>query len=123
VKIYKEETVAHLKGDLTQDGVIYDIINLLSVSLQRIVSGGDHKIRIDCDKIRKADIKGLQLLFLWMQSAKSRGVEPELINLSRNLRQSMKKMGFDFCFKIISIRKDAPDYINKERRAELCFSV
>ena len=123
MKIYKEETVAHLKGDLTQYGVFYNIINLLSVSLQKIVSGGDHKIRIDCDKISKADIKGLQLLSLWMQSAKSRGVEPELINLSRSLRQTMKKMGFDYCFKIISIHKVTPDFIKKERRAELCFSI
>lgn len=131
MKIYKEETVAHLKGDLTQSGVIYNIINLLAVSLQKIISGGDKKIRIDCEKIHKADIRGLQMLYVWMQSAKFRGVEPELINLTRNLRQSMKRMGFDNCFKIISNDKYSPEsikrqekmIITRERRSELCLSI
>jgi len=131
MKIYKEETVAHLKGDLTQSGVIYNIINLLAVSMQKIVSGGDKKIRIDCSMICLADIRGLQMLYVWMQSAKSRGVDPELINLSRSLRQNMKRMGFDNCFKIISNHKETSEYAKKqekmffkqERRGELCLSI
>jgi ABC-type transporter Mla MlaB component len=105
MKIFKERTVAHLKGDLTQSGVIYNIINLLAVSLQKIVSGGDKKIRIDCEGIRKADIRGLQMLFVWMQSARSRGVEPELINLSSSLQQAMRRMGFGYCFTGVSAHK------------------
>jgi anti-anti-sigma regulatory factor len=120
-----------LKNDLTQSGVIYNIINLLAVSLQKIISGGDNKIRIDCEMIRKADIRGLQMLYVWMQSAKSRGVEPELINLSRNLRQAMKKMGFDNCFKIVGnntvnseyTEKQEHMFIKQERRGELCLSI
>jgi len=131
LKIYKEETVAHLKGDLSQSGVIYNIINLLAVSMQKTVSGGYKKIRIDCKMIGKADIRGLQMLYVWIQSARSRGVEPELINLSRSLRQTMKRMGFDYCFKIISNDKYAPEFINRqdklfikrERRADLCLSI
>jgi anti-anti-sigma regulatory factor len=131
MKIYKEETVAHLHGELTQSGVIYNIINLLSVSLQKIIAGGDKKLRIDCKFIRNADIRGLQMLYVWMQSARSRGVEPELINLSRSLRQAMKKMGFDYCFKIISKDRNTSEYIKRqeqmsvkrERRGELCLSM
>jgi anti-anti-sigma regulatory factor len=131
MKIYKEVTVAHLKGDLTQSGVIYNIINLLAVSMQKIVSGGDKKIRIDCEMIHTADIRGLQMLYVWMQSARTRGVEPELINLSRSLRQSMKRMGFDNCFKIISNHKETLEFIKRhekmfikrERRGELCLST
>jgi len=98
MKIYKEETVAHLEGDLTQSGVICNITDFLAVSLQKIVSGGDKKIRIDCKRIRTADIRGLQRLFVWTQSAKTRGVESELINLSHSMRQSMQRMGFEHCF-------------------------
>ena len=131
MKIYKEVTVAHLKGDLTQSGVIYNIINLLSVSLQKIESGGDKKIRIDCNRICTADIRGLQMLYVWTQSARTRGVESELINLSRSLRQAMKRMGFDYCFKIISnerytskyIKKQEKLFFNRERRGELCLST
>jgi len=98
MKVFTEGTVAHLQGDLTHSGVTHNIINSLAVSLQRIVSGGDKKIRIDCKKTRTADFNGLQLLFVWMQSARFRGVEPELINLPAGLRQSMQRMGFEHCF-------------------------
>src|SRR5450631_1196296 len=96
--ISTEGMVAYLQGDLTHSGVTHNIINSLAVSLQKIVSGGDKNIRIDCESICTADIKGLQLLYVWMQSARFRGVEPELVNLSVNLRQSMQKMGFEHCF-------------------------
>jgi anti-anti-sigma regulatory factor len=105
LKIYKEETVAHLKDDLTQSGVICNIVNLLAVSLQKIVFGGYKKIRIDCKMISKADVRGLQMLYIWMQSARTRGVEPELINLSNSMQQSMKRMGFENCFTEISTLK------------------
>jgi anti-anti-sigma regulatory factor len=110
---------------------MYNIISILSVSLQKIVSGGDKLILIDCAKILKADIRGLQMLYIWIQSAKSRGVEAELINLSRSLQQTMKRMGFDNCFKIIINHKATPVFIKKqgkiiimrERRADLCLSM
>jgi len=95
------------------------------------VSGEYKKIRIDCAKILSTDIRGLQMLFVWIQSAKRRGVEPELINLSRSLQQTMKRMGFDNCFKITinhmdssaSIKKQGKITIIRERRAELCLSI
>jgi len=96
--IITEGTVAHLHGDLTHSGVTNNIINSLSVSLQKIVSGGDKNIRIDCEKVRTADISGLQLLYVWMQTARFRGVEPELVNLSLNLKQTLQNMGFGCCF-------------------------
>ena len=98
MKICTEGTVAHLQGDLTHSGATHNIINSLAVSLQRTVSGGDKNIRIDCERICTADFNGLQLLFVWMQSARFRGVEPELINLPDSLRQSMQRMGFEHCF-------------------------
>jgi len=105
MKVYMDRTVAHLKGDLTQSGVVYNIINYLSVSLQKIVSGGYKKIRIDCAKIGKADIRGLQILYVWTQSARTRGVEPELINLPNSLRKDMQRMGFEYCFTGVSNQK------------------
>lgn len=95
---YAAGTVAHLQGDLTHSGVTKNIINSLAVSLHKITSGGYKNIHIDCERIRTADISGLQLLFVWMQSARFRGVEPELINLSYSLRQAMQSMGFGHCF-------------------------
>ena len=105
MEICTEGTVAHLQGDLTHSGATQNIINSLAVSLQRIVSGGDKNIRIDCERIRTADFSGLQRLYIWMQSARVRGVESELINMSKSLRQSMKRMGFEHCFTDISNHK------------------
>lgn len=93
-----DSTVAHLRGDLTHSGVTNNIITSLAVSLQRIISGGDKNIRIDCKKVRTADISGMQLLYVWMQSARFRGVEPELVNLSGTLLKSFERMGFGCCF-------------------------
>jgi anti-anti-sigma regulatory factor len=96
--ICTEGTVAHLQGDLTHSGVTQNIIDLLAASLQKIVSGGEKNIRIDCKRIRAADISGLQLLYVWMQCARFRGVEPALVNLSDNLRRTMQRMGLEQCF-------------------------
>ena len=100
-----EAAVAHLQGDLTHSGVTNNILNLLAITLQKIVSVGDKNIRIDCERIRTADFSGLQRLYIWMQSARVRGVESELINMSKSLRQSMKRMGFEHCFTDISNHK------------------
>lgn len=111
MEIYREEAVAHLKGDLTQSGVIYNITNFLAASLQNIVSGGDKKICIDCEKIRKADIGGLQMLYVWMYSAKKRGVEPKLLNVPNRLWQAMQRMGFEHCFADFCTRQETPEFV------------
>jgi anti-anti-sigma regulatory factor len=109
MKICTEGTVAYMQGDLTHSGVTSNIINLLAGSLQKIESGGDKYIRIDCERIRTADISGLQLLYVWMQSARIRGVESELINLSDSMRQSMQRMGFEHCFTGISAQSETTE--------------
>jgi ABC-type transporter Mla MlaB component len=96
--IYTEGTVARLQGDLTHSGATHNIIDLLAASLQKIVSGEDKNIRIDCGRIGAADFSGLQLLYVWMQCARFRGVEPELVNLSDSLLQTLQSMGLSHCF-------------------------
>ena len=110
MEICTEGTVAHLQGDLTHSGVTNNIINLLAASLQTIVSGGNKNLRIDCERICTADISGLQLLYVWMHSARIRGVETELINLSDNMQQSMQRMGFAHCFSGISTQPETPKF-------------
>ena len=98
MNMYTKGTVAHLQGDLTHSGVTDNIINSLSVSLQQVASGGEKNFRIDCGNIGTADISGLQLLYVWMQCARFRGVEPELVNLPDTLQKIMQKMGLGHCF-------------------------
>jgi ABC-type transporter Mla MlaB component len=108
--ICTEGTVAHLQGDLTHSGVTHNIINSLAVSLQQIASEDVKNIRIDCGRIHAADISGLQLLHLWMQCARFRGVEPELVNLSDSLQHVMQMTGLEHCFKGNGTHPETPEF-------------
>ncbi len=91
-------TIAHLQGDLTHSGVTQNIINTLAVTLRKTELLVVKNIRIDCKKIKSLDVGGLQLLYVWMQCARFRGVQTELCNMPDNLQRDMKNMGLDQCF-------------------------
>lgn len=95
-----EGTVAHLYGNLAFSGMTHGSIDSLVHSLQQIEFGGEKNIRIDCGSIRTVDINGLQLLYVWMQCVRFMGVEPELVNLTDSLRQTLKRMGLGHCFPV-----------------------
>ena len=96
--ISMEGSVAYLQGDLTYSGVTQNIVDSLDVSLQKTEYGIERNINIDCGKILSADISGLQLLYVWMQCARLRGVKSRLVNLSESLQQEMQRMGIRHCF-------------------------
>jgi hypothetical protein len=39
------------------------------------------------------------MLFTWMQSVRSMGVEPELINLTSSMQKAIQSTEFEHCFK------------------------
>ena len=98
MKIIAKNTIAHLHGDLTHEGMTSNIKKSLAVSLLKIETDGEKKISIDCGRVRSADISGLQLLYVWMQCARFRGVEPRLVNLTDALQQTLLRMGLGHCF-------------------------
>ena len=77
-----------LEGDWTLSGVTCNL-DSLSQSLQQFEHGKDKKLRIDCARIKEADVSGLQLLNVCMQCIRFRGVEPILINIPDRLRHAM----------------------------------
>lgn len=85
-------SVAYLNGDLVLSKITSNNIDSLSNSLQQIESERVMNIRIDCSGILSADISGLQLLDVWIQCARFRGIEFELINLSNDLQLMMRKI-------------------------------
>lgn len=99
--------VAYLRGDLTHSGVTLNIVNSLAALLQKIESKHEKIIRIDCKKIRTVDSCGLQLLYVWMQCAKLRGVESELVNLPDIMHQTVRVMGLEQSFTGNSIHLQA----------------
>lgn len=81
-------TEARLGGDWTLSGVIRNI-DSLALSLQQIEPGIEKNLRIDCGQMNEADVSGLQLLNVWMQCARFRGVEPLLVNVPNKLGHVM----------------------------------
>jgi ABC-type transporter Mla MlaB component len=89
-------TEAHLEGDWTLDGAARNI-DSLALSLQQIESGRISSLRIDCRQVVKTDAGGLQLLHVWLECARIRGVEPTLVNVPETLLQAMQGL-IGHCF-------------------------
>ena len=79
---------ARLEGDWTLTGVIRNL-DSLAFSLQQLESGSKKNLKIDCGLMKEADICGLELLNVWMQCARFRGVEPTLVNVPDRLQNVM----------------------------------
>lgn len=88
-------TEAHLEGDWTLSGAAHNI-DSLALSLQQIEAGMAKNLRIDCKKVKNADASGLQLLLVWMECARIRGVEPILVNVPERLRLAMQGL-IEYC--------------------------
>jgi len=98
MRMYSQGNVEFLRGDLTRSGIGLNVINSLSHSLDKVSFRRDNRIRIDCGGVHTADMSGLQLLYVWLQCAKLRGVESELVNLSDSLQNTIHAMGLEHCF-------------------------
>lgn len=87
-----------LQGNLTDLRATGSCINSLTDSLQQIEAGSAKKIRIDCGRVLRVDMGGLRLLYVWIQCARFRGIELELVNLSDCLMQVIHNLGLRDCF-------------------------
>lgn len=96
-----------LSGCWNLSGVVLQIESLST--LQWLESGLVKLIRIDCSEISSIDMSGLQLLHVWMQCVRLRGVKPELVNLPEDLQHTIKRLGFEKYFTDFytdAVRKD-----------------
>lgn len=85
-------TKHHLSGDWTISGVVGQV-DLLSQSLKKLESTKKKRIHIDCGNIDSIDMSGLQLLHVWMELVKMRGVETRLLNLPADMQQAIESLG------------------------------
>ncbi|CAH2031339.1 STAS domain-containing protein [Trichlorobacter ammonificans] len=82
-----------LVGDWNMEGVVRHIDSLSDV-LQQVDDQGQKTLKVDCGQIKSVDFSGLQLLKVWLQCARFRGLEPKLVNLSEGLKRVMLVTGF-----------------------------
>lgn len=112
-------TVAHLEGDWTITGVA-DNIGSLVLSLNQMESGGEKSFQINCGQIEETDTSGLQLLNVWVECAKLRGIEPELVNVTDGMQRAIHELGFSHCFSFAFLHKR---HTEKVRRPMKCDNV
>ena len=97
MKMYISGVVAHLKEDWTFAEVASSNIDSLAASLEQIGSGSEKNLRIDFEQMNEFDASGLQLLYIWLQCFRIRGVEPELINIPENMQKTFQIKGLPIC--------------------------
>ncbi len=86
-------TEAHLEGDWTLTAVTRNV-DALAQSLQQFEPGNEQNLSINCREVGNVDSSGMQLLNVWLQCVRFRGVEPTLVNVPESLRHAMQ--GLDF---------------------------
>jgi ABC-type transporter Mla MlaB component len=86
----------NLSGHWNLSGVVLQIASL--PTLDKVESGLGKFFNIDCSEIRSIDMSGLQLLYVWMQCARLRGMKAMLINLPEIMLQALKRPGLEKCF-------------------------
>lgn len=94
--------VAHLDGDWTMTGVA-DNIESMVLSLGQLQSEGKKSFLINCQAVETTDTSGLQLLNVWMECARLRGIEPKLVHVSDGLLRTINELGFNELFTDIAL--------------------
>lgn len=92
MSIDMEGRVAHLSGDWTVSSLTKLKIELLTDVLQQIGDGHGWKLQVDCREMTATDRAGLELLHVWLQCARFRGFEPELIHMPEKLRLPLQSL-------------------------------
>lgn len=102
MKFFMKGLVAHLQGNLTYAAVSRHGIDSLTDFFRMLESRGVTCLRIDCGRVRDADIGGVQMLYVWMQCARIRGMESVLVNLPDMLHATLRRLGLDTCFQQVA---------------------
>jgi ABC-type transporter Mla MlaB component len=93
MNIYISKCTAHLGGDWTLTGVTQCAMDSMAVALQQIKPECEGRLLVDCRDVIAIDSTGQELLYVWMQCARLRGFEPELLNPPPKLRHSFQSFG------------------------------
>jgi ABC-type transporter Mla MlaB component len=90
MKITISGTGVHLDGDWTLAGVTQSAIDSLAVALQQLGTVGARRLDVDCRQVNAIDTTGQQILYVWLQCLRLRGVEPQLVSFPKKLQKIFK---------------------------------
>jgi len=91
------DTKHQLSGDWTIAGVVSQV-DSLSHSLDNMTSARKKSLHVDCGQIEAIDMSGLQLIHIWLQCAKIRGLQTHLVNLPDDMQLAIQRLGLQQCF-------------------------
>jgi len=83
-----------LSGNWTICGGL-ELVDLLSTTLNKMESGHHNKLYVDCAKIDSIDVDGLQLLHVWIECARIRGLEVKLDHLPLYMHKTIQHLERD----------------------------
>lgn len=89
MSIYLTGAEAQMEGDWTLAGAARNIDSLAKL-LHQLETGKEKVLRIDCRKVSRADASGLQVLHVWLECVRMRGVEPTLFNIPEKMLKAMQ---------------------------------
>ena len=69
-----------LEGDWTLSGIARNL-HYLSFSLQQLDLTTEKNLLIDCSAVRSMDFSGMQILNVWLECVRIRGIVPAFINV------------------------------------------
>lgn len=95
MSIHLTASGATMDGDWTLAGAARNLDSLAGL-LHKIHAGDGRNLCIDCRNVSKADASGLQVLHVWLECARMRGVEPTLINVPERLLSAMQGLSQHF---------------------------
>jgi ABC-type transporter Mla MlaB component len=93
MRVYMSGSMANLVGDWSVAGVTQCNLDTLAAALGQINPTSAQRLQVDCRQVEAIDTTGRQILNVWMECVRLRGVEPELVIPSNNLRQIFQSLG------------------------------
>lgn len=120
--------VAHLEGDWTMSGVMANL-DSLKMALNMMESEGRKRLLINCRNVELADTSGLQLLNVWVECARMRGITPKLVNVTAGMRRSINELGLSHLFqahlplRLSSDKSDKPETRSRLKKAAIVQDV
>lgn len=89
--------VAYLEGDWTMTSAADNIDSVMHF-LNQIAAEGKSSFLINCGHIEETDTSGLQILNVWVECARLRGIEPKLVDVTDGMLRAINEFGFSHLF-------------------------
>ena len=86
-----------LTGDWSLAGVVKQLDSLTN-TLNTLDPDQTKILHVDCTKVNNVDMSGLQLLHVWSECARIRGVELRMINIPDQMHKIIQSVGLGHSF-------------------------